>query len=97
MTRDEAKQFLPIIQAYADGETIQVKGHDGKWFDNDQINFTSKPNTYRIKPKPQVIYVNVYPANTGGYSYDTREMAKRYCTPHGITKKFIEVMDESAE
>lgn len=55
MTREEAKELLPIIQAYADGRTILIK-HDGEWFepcDNTEICFSESPSDYRIKPEPK--------------------------------------------
>ena len=53
MTRKEAKELLPIIQAYADGRTILIK-HDGNWFEsceNTEIYFSESPSDYRIKPE----------------------------------------------
>ena len=53
MTRDEAKKLLPILQAYADGETIQVKRMD-EWADIEQPTFAGfDPFYYRIKPKKE--------------------------------------------
>ena len=57
MTREEAKQLLPIIQAFAEGKTIQVKVTDNRWYDwkdkIDELNFNSGPQNYRIKPEPK--------------------------------------------
>lgn len=57
MTREEAKQLLPIIQAFAEGKTIQVKVADNRWYDwkekTDKLNFNSDPQSYRIKPGPK--------------------------------------------
>ena len=57
MTREEAKQLLPIIQAFAEGKTIQVKVTDSGWYDwknkTDELNFESGPQKYRIKPEPK--------------------------------------------
>lgn len=53
MTREEAKELLPIIRAYADGRTILIK-HDGDWFEsceNTEIFFSESPSDYRIKPE----------------------------------------------
>lgn len=33
MTREEAKELLPIIQAFAEGKTIQVRTNNRPWFD----------------------------------------------------------------
>ena len=57
MTREEAKTLLPIIQAFAEGKTIQVKVTDNRWYDwkdkTDELNFESGPQRYRIKPEPK--------------------------------------------
>ena len=51
MTRKEAKELLPIIQAFAEGKTIQYETSDG-WIDLDALyphsDILSK---YRIKPE----------------------------------------------
>lgn len=59
MTREEAKELLPIIQAFAEGKTIQIKC--GKYYDwddvpkgvNDSITFENRPWKYRIKEEPK--------------------------------------------
>ena len=56
MTREEAKELLPIIQAFAEGKKIQYRTCPDKWVDieeNERVNFTSPPSDYRIKPKPK--------------------------------------------
>ena len=50
MTREEAKELLPIIQAYAEGRTIQFFD-GGKWHDVCESDFYESPNRYRIKPE----------------------------------------------
>ena len=52
MTREEAKELLPIIQAYAEGKNIQFLS-DGEWHDINQTDFTCYPDKYRIKPEPK--------------------------------------------
>ena len=58
MNREEAKQLLPIIQAYVEGKTIQVKiqtdskGTKG-WLDVINPDFDIIPSCYRIKPEPK--------------------------------------------
>lgn len=52
MTREEAKQLLPIIQAWAEGKNVQVLS-DGEWHDINQADFTCYPDKYRIKPEPK--------------------------------------------
>ena len=54
MTREQVKELLPIIQAFAEGKMIQDKidGLTG-WVDTDEINleFEGKNILHRIKPE----------------------------------------------
>ena len=52
MTREEAKEMLPIIQAWADGKIIQVR-EKGRWVELCIDDFTRSPDRYRIKPEPK--------------------------------------------
>lgn len=53
MTREEAKELLPIIQAFAEGKTIQYETRDG-WMDLDALYpHGSILSKYRIKPEPK--------------------------------------------
>lgn len=59
MNREQAKELLPIMQAFAEGKTIQFKWPNGTWVDVEKgcdINFTSLiryPQDYRIKQEPK--------------------------------------------
>ena len=56
MTREEAKELLPIIQAFAEGKTIEVYyGEDQGWHTMVITNpkFDLNPSQYRIKPEPK--------------------------------------------
>lgn len=50
MTREEAKELLPIIQSYAEGKTIQFLD-GGKWADVYETDFHESTYKYRIKPE----------------------------------------------
>ena len=52
MTREEVKEMLPIMQAYAEGRTIQFLD-GGKWLDLYESDFYKSPERYRIKPEPK--------------------------------------------
>ena len=54
MTREEAKELLPIIQAFSEGKTIEIYS-DSEWQDLiiGSIKFDCKPSCYRIKPEPK--------------------------------------------
>lgn len=55
MDRNQAKALLPIIQAYAEGKTIQY--YDSlidivDWKDCENPNFENSTYNFRIKPEP---------------------------------------------
>lgn len=54
MTREQAKELLPIIQAFAEGKIIQYKNFLDEWTDieeNEGLSFICPPSDYRIKPQ----------------------------------------------
>ena len=55
MTREEAKQLLPIIQAFAEGKAIEsrcIKGYKSLWYDDEDPSFDNDLE-YRLKPEPK--------------------------------------------
>ena len=53
MTRERAKQILPLLQAYTEGKTIQIKTDDG-WKDLNEPSFAEPfDSLYRVKPEPK--------------------------------------------
>lgn len=56
MTKEEAKILLPIIQAFAEGKTIQIRKHGKEsYYDstNSKLNFDLGYYSYRVKPEPK--------------------------------------------
>lgn len=57
MKRQQAKELLPIIKAFAEGKTIQYYTNlTPHWVDIDPdgaVNFSDYPSNYRIKPEPK--------------------------------------------
>ena len=52
MTREEAKEWIPIIQAFADGKTIEFF-KQGEWYELNDPDFMWSAYKYRIKPEPK--------------------------------------------
>ena len=55
MDRNQAKAFLPIIQAYAEGKAIEsrcIKGDTSLWYDDEDPSFDDDFE-YRLKPDPK--------------------------------------------
>lgn len=54
MTRKEAKDLLPIIQAFAEEKVIQsrhIKSGSSLWYEVETPNFDNNDFEYRIKPE----------------------------------------------
>ena len=52
MNRKEAKQLLPIIQAFSEGKDVETKTGSG-WMSIENMSFAGKPDSYRINPDPK--------------------------------------------
>lgn len=56
MNKDNAKEFLPLVQALAEGKVIQFnKGEEDSecWTDYANVSLTLPASRYRIKPEPR--------------------------------------------
>lgn len=52
MNREQAKELLPIIQAFAEGKTVQYK-IEGEWIQTNVPSFNPYLWEYRIKSEPK--------------------------------------------
>ncbi len=52
MNREKVIELLPILQAFAEGKTIEYNCN-GNWIEYDNFNFQDKTQNYRIKPEPK--------------------------------------------
>jgi hypothetical protein len=54
MNRQEAKELLPVIQAFVEGKTIEVRVGNDSWVKTDEV-YGGRNNDYdyRIKPEPK--------------------------------------------
>ena len=51
MTREEAKELLPIIKAFAEGKIIELYDMHLGWIEVSNPTFKIPPANYRIKPE----------------------------------------------
>ena len=57
MNRKEAKELMPIIQAFAEGKAIEsrcIKGDKSLWYDDEDPSFDDDLE-YRIKPEQKYL------------------------------------------
>jgi len=60
MTREQAKELLPILSAFADGGAIQHECAAG-WEDRESPDFHSFPaRRFRIKPEPREWEIGIH-------------------------------------
>ncbi|WP_395009805.1 hypothetical protein [Undibacterium sp.] len=62
MNKDNAKDYLPLVQALAEGKTIQLLDKDlggKKWADLESPDFAWHVSFYRIKPEPKKAWYRV--------------------------------------
>jgi hypothetical protein len=55
MNKQNAHQYLPLVQALAEGKTIQIQMNAG-WMDvshDVDLRWDLPPESYRIKPEPR--------------------------------------------
>lgn len=78
MNAQNAKDYLPLVQALAEGKTIQQAGPKWEWIDLAyEVSFCDAPNRYRIKQEPREIWSNRYPDGYEGEAvYESAEKAK---------------------
>jgi hypothetical protein len=58
MNKHNAKEFLPIIQALADGKEIECKCiYNADWKKQENICFDEEPESYRIKPESRTFEI----------------------------------------
>lgn len=65
MNKNDAAQYLPLVQALADGKVIQEYRHvdlnKQAWMDCVNPEFDRYPaSNYRIKPEPREVWINKY-------------------------------------
>jgi hypothetical protein len=90
MNAQNAKDYLPLIQALAEGKTIQLgllQQNEVKWQEISNPDFTLDARNYRIKPEKKVGWINVslFPdGKHSGYMHDSKEIADSYPTAYRI-------------
>ena len=52
MNKDNAKDFIPLVQALADGKNIQFITN-GRWRRMGEIMFGEDASLYRVEPEPE--------------------------------------------
>ncbi len=99
MNRDTAIENREVYNAFCDGKTIQSLDKEGLglWFDDSSPNFSCFYD-WRVKPEPEVIYINKRLDSDILFVHRIEDIALAAARLNGETyeytaKKFIEVQD----
>lgn len=94
MTKEKAQKALPLVQALADGKTIQFNSDIEGWNDCISPDLDGKWDVerYRIKPEPRALWINEYKGSLR--CHPTLEIAKEKASPDCIGRfRVIEILD----
>lgn len=75
MNASNAKDYLPMVQALAEGRVIEHRGSGG-WYQLNNPSFQDPPSDYRIKPEPKELWTNRYSDGSESPAYESREVAE---------------------
>ena len=98
MNAQNAKDYLPLVQAIADGKQIQYKykradGSDDWLTLMDGIVFDCSPDHYRIKPEPKEIWMNRYETGDEIGPYYSCDVARTCANPGATQVRYREVVE----
>lgn len=99
MNRENANDYLPLVQALSEGKVIQYKYQKSDksydWMSLGEVGFSMPVDFYRIKPEPREIWVNHSSDHKQetGYAYPTKESAAFVCRPWQETVRYREVLE----
>lgn len=95
MNKDNAKDYLPLVQALADGKVIQF--NDGsRWRDlgSGHISWDYSANCYRIKPEPREIFVVIDDDHKSHLAFHSWDDAINYAEKRGYeVRRYREVIE----
>lgn len=55
MNREQAKQLLPFIKAFSEGEDVDWSDDSGKWIHLTSPRFNGAPERYRLEPETKYV------------------------------------------
>lgn len=83
MNAQNAKEFLPLVQAMAYGKKIQVEC-GGEWRDDSSPYFALPPERYHVKPEPQRFWFVRRKGTTSRWcDFDALDRAKAFLDAMG--------------
>jgi len=78
MNASNAKDYLPLVQALAEGKTIEFLNSNAQWEDCEYPSFNQMPVRYRIKPEPKKGWYRVVLFKNGTTTAEDEDQEKRW-------------------
>lgn len=94
MNVSNAKDYLPLVQALAEGRVIQMFS-GGVWRDlrPEAEMFIDDSITYRIKPEPKEVWFNRYEHGVTNGPYGSKEEAENHAGNFANQVRYREVIE----
>lgn len=96
MNASNAKDYLPLVQALAEGKVIQgFMVGSGKWEDMHEMQFNGTADQYRIKPEPKEFWVNRYADDSESLArFSSARLAEQAANTTNVTQvRYREVIE----
>lgn len=96
MNKDNAKDYLPLVQAMADGKSIQFNSGTSchpQWINVDRFYESNPADCYRIKPDPREFWLNRVDGYDNQRLFHTKESARDCAVPGAVQVLFREVIE----
>ena len=93
MNKNNAAEFIYLVQALAEGETLQYRWSlsNNEWEDMNDASFIDDPENYRIKPPAPIEFEGVTQATSRCHNDDSGSIRLAViwpCSPPKIGTKF---------
>ena len=104
MTKDKYKHAMEILEADAEGKTLQYRyGPTGTWkdytqcedeqLDGHELSTINDPNLFRIKREPRRVWVNISKEAPHQFIHLTPEEAKACAHPDWCSESAVEFVE----
>ena len=93
MNASNAHLFIPLVQALADGKTLQLLHDGGKWMDWPEADFSCAPECYRIKPESRKLWVVLNDGIVWAVR-DNEEIARAWVKDSGMKLEVVPYVEE---
>lgn len=94
MNASNARDYLPLVQALAEGKVIQVVNiFSGGWVDITDMDLGAPADQYRIKTEPREIWRNRFPNGIECGTFYSQEEARQWSVGEVQHVRYREVIE----